>query len=81
MTLEVVHRHEKLEPDSGVECRPRLWHRFLWSRFLERVSGALDFTVDMQLCVAIISYTLVMSLIRTENRRITQVILADKNTR
>ena len=33
MTLEVVHRHEKLAPESGVEFRLR-------HRFLEPVSGA-----------------------------------------
>ena len=34
MTLEVVHRHEKLVPESDVEFRP------IWHRFLEPVSGA-----------------------------------------
>jgi len=38
MMLEVMHRHEKLAPESGVEFR-------LLMLFLERVSGALERSV------------------------------------
>jgi len=39
VTSEVVHRHKKLAPESGVEFRHGI---DFWGRLLERVSGASD---------------------------------------
>ena len=49
LTLEVVHRHEKLVPEFGVD---------FWSRFLERVSGAYKVCVCVVLCTNNITMTI-----------------------